>query len=213
MEIKELNAMLVKNARILVYAIAFVIALATFSLYSTDGKPSIDSANAFGYLAFTFISIGLMISPIKAIWPNFGLNPTLNMARRAIGVSAFVFAAFHFSGEYVAGFGTDFDLLIMSLGLNIFLLFGAIAMMVLFLLFITSTDFAVRKLGKYWFKLHKLLYLAYPLIIAHAYFIGLDFIDGMINMYSGSFLLIALATISLEFIKIYISARKRQASS
>jgi len=85
---------------------------------------------------------------------------------------------------------------------------GVASLAALFLLAATSTDYAVKKMGRKWFTLHKLVYLAYPLIIAHAYSIGTDFGKSGLNAYSGSFLIIAAATLLLEAARAYVSFSK-----
>ncbi len=209
MELKDINMQIIKKARMLVYIIAFLLVIATWLTYSKDKNTVIDMANAFGYLSFSFLSLALIVTPIRVIWPKFELNSTLLMARRALGVNAFMFALLHSSIQFFVNFAGDSNLLFTYMSANIFLLFGSIALTILFLLFITSTDYAVRKLGKNWFLLHKLVYLAYPIIILHAYKIGLDFVDGKINLYSGSFLFIALVTVIMEIVRIYTERIKK----
>ncbi|MDO8553697.1 MAG: ferric reductase-like transmembrane domain-containing protein [Candidatus Micrarchaeota archaeon] len=213
MTLKDINMKLVKKARILIYVIAFLLVVATWLVYSKEGTMTTDMSNAFGYLAFSFLSLALIVTPIRVIWPKFELNTTFLMARRALGVSAFIFALFHSSIQFFVNFAGDINILSTYASANIFLLFGSISLTILFLLFITSTDYAVRKLGKTWFSLHKLVYLAYPVIILHAYKIGLDFLDGKIDLYSGSFLVIAAITILLEIIRICFSLSKPKITS
>ncbi|MBI5228012.1 ferric reductase-like transmembrane domain-containing protein [Candidatus Micrarchaeota archaeon] len=202
---RETIVMLTKNARTIVYVIAFILAIGTWFIYADKGNISVLMANAFGYLSFSFISLALMVSPIRAVWPTFSLNPAIFMGRRAIGVSGFIFAAMHYIIQVLLNFAGDpisvFGFALGPGGLG--LLAGVIALPILFLLFITSFDLAVKTLGKSWYTLHKLIYLAYPLIIFHAYTIGIDFQNTGLNLYSGSFFLIAIVTLVLEGLKIY----------
>ena len=202
---KETIVKLTKNARAIVYVIAFFLAILTWFVYADKGNISVTMSNAFGYLSFSFISLALIVSPIRTLWPTFSLNPAIFMARRAIGICAFFFALFHYIIQLFLNFGGDVNLVFFyALGPGGFgLLLGPISLTIMFLLFITSFDFAVQKLGKKWYTLHKLIYLAYPLIIYHAYSIGLDFQNTGPNAYSVSFFVIAIATMLLELARAY----------
>jgi DMSO/TMAO reductase YedYZ heme-binding membrane subunit len=81
------------------------------------------------------------------------------------------------------------------------LAFAFLSFIMLFLLAITSTDWAVRKLGRRWFTLHSLIYLAYPLIILHAIKNGVDFSQA--DVFSISFSIVAAITIAFEAVRVY----------
>lgn len=207
----ELNQRLISRARLITYVVAFVVALTTGSVYWT-GAPNLLLANAFGYLSFLFLCLALVVTPVMKIWPRFALNGTLYMARRAFGVSAFVFALVHYFQMIFVGFGGDVAAVYsFAFGGNWPILAGILALFIFFLLAVTSFDFAVKKLGKRWFTLHKLVYLAYPFIVYHAYSIGVDFMNGQImNPYALSFLAIALVTLVLELVRVYLSLSNKK---
>ena len=204
---------LLKNARKIVYALAFAIACATIAVHAKDWNTTTSMSDAFGYLSFSFISLALAVSPIRALFPAWRYNASLYMARRALGVSSFVFAALHYAMNPMLFYRGSLDMFLANSGYGIWVWAGIAAIAVLFLLAATSMDYAVRKLGRRWFTLQKLVYLAYPLIIAHAYTIGIDFIGGQLDIYSGSFLLIAAATVLLEAARIYVSLAKKAAKA
>ena len=186
--------MVFKKGRLAVYAAAFALLLLAIAL--SLGQSAIDTtrlANYSGFLSFSFISIALLITPIRKIFPQFGPNASLYYARRAVGVSAFGFALAHFALQFVFLFG-------MKVGLLGNALTGLAALAILFALGITSTDYAVRKMGRNWFRLQRLAYLAYPLIIIHAIQVGLDFRNA--NAFSVSFLAIAAITVAFEVARV-----------
>lgn len=202
----EIQQVLQKNARRMTYAAAFLLACATLFLYPKSMGANGDVVRAFGYLSFTFMSLSLAVSPIRALFPAFKYNAALYMARRALGVSAFVFASLHYAINSLAFYKGDPLYFAPSLG-DAGTLIGVASLAMLFPLAATSFDFAVRKMGQSWFMLHKLAYLAYPAIIAHAYLAGSDF--GGMNAYSGSFLLIASATLLLEAARLWRALRAK----
>ncbi len=211
--LRDINIWLVQKARIVVYLIALLLIAVVWFSFSKNGSANMPMSNAFGYLAFTFLSLALIVTPIRTIWPRFELNSSLYMARRAIGVSAFVFAVFHYITQLSVNFNNDVPALfsLMFSAAGTWLLVGYIALVILFILFATSFDFAVKKLGNHWFTLHKLVYLAYLFIFLHAYRIGVDFANGMLNAYSGSFIAIAIITLILEAVRLYVVfTRKKQ---
>ncbi len=211
MDLKSLNAQLVKKARTIVYAIMLILAGITWFMYSKAGNITLDVSNAFGYLSFSFLCLSLVVTPIRVIWPKCELNATFLMARRALGVAAFIFGFGHYLIQLFINFNGDFNVLLgyMLGGQAYPLVAGYVAFVIFALLAITSFDFAVQKLGKHWFTLHKLAYIAYSLIVWHAYSIGMDFIGGTINLYSGSFLVIALITFVLEGVRVYKTVLKK----
>jgi sulfoxide reductase heme-binding subunit YedZ len=201
--------LLQENARKLAYAAAFLIAAATYLAYSKGLALTPDIMRAYGFLSFSFISLALAVTPFLMLFPSFPFNAALYMSRRALGVSAFVFAFLHYAIQGALYFKWN-PLYFLPLIGGEGMLTGVAALAMLFLLAATSFDFAVRKMGKHWFTLQKLVYLAYPAIIAHALFLGSDFGEG-INAYSGSFLLVAAATVILEAARIFIRFSKKHA--
>ena len=200
---------LVKNIRTLFYIFALLIAVSTLVLFSQPANALV-LTNAFGYLSFSFLSLSLLVTPVRTVFPTFNLNPVFYMGRRALGVCAFVFAVAHYAIQLSLNFAGDpGQVVFFAFSPNgSGLLAGIISLLFLFLLFITSTDFAARKLGKHWFRLHQLSYLCYPLIIFHVVSIGIDFKD--INFYSGSFACIAMITIVFELIRFYFILKKKK---
>ncbi|MFA6214441.1 MAG: ferric reductase-like transmembrane domain-containing protein [Candidatus Micrarchaeia archaeon] len=203
-----------KNARMLVYAAAFIIACAAWLMYAKGFEVTPGASSAFGFLAFSFISLALAASPIRALFPAWRYNAAYYMARRALGVSGFVFAFLHYAAHPILYFNGDFAFFLSATGdYALWVWAGVAALAALFLLAATSTDWAVGKMGRRWFALQKLVYLAYPLIIAHAYSIGANFSGRGMNLFSGAFLAIAAATVLLEAARAYAVFRKKETAS
>lgn len=87
------------------------------------------------------------------------------MFRRHIGISTFVLAFCHSQISYLIP--------ILSAGMlppfppPLFAFWGGLTFMGLFILFITSNDFSVKKLGSWWKRIHKLLYVLFWGIFLH----------------------------------------------
>lgn len=132
---------------------------------------------AYALTAVSFLYLALLVTPFTKAFPGLHLTPQLIHARRALGVSAFLFAALHaffaFTKE-LGGFGglpylrTDYLAAVAA---------GAVAVTILLLLALTSFDGMVRRLGPSWKKLHRFVYLAGVLVLFHALSIGTNFAD------------------------------------
>lgn len=119
----------------------------------------------FGFVACILLVVVLTFTPLRVLFPKNPLALALNRHRRLVGVSAFVYAALHFTVHllYEGGFAV--------LASNVqkpFLVSGMIALAILLVLAVTSLKAAIRWLGgKRWKNLHRLAYLAAALIAYH----------------------------------------------
>ncbi|MGA1050036.1 MAG: ferric reductase-like transmembrane domain-containing protein [Minisyncoccia bacterium] len=91
--------------------------------------------------------------------------------RRYLGIIVFNFAFIHFM--WMRGL----DILTTGLPSTIptYQVFGAIALVLLTPLFLTSNNYSVKKLGKFWKTLHTLVYPTMFLLVLHTAFQGLDY--------------------------------------
>ena len=133
---------------------------------------------AFGSLSFILLSIILVIGPLARLDPRF--LPVL-YNRRHLGVATFLVAAvhgtvalvqFHALGELnpiVSVFVSDGTF--SERGTLYFQPFGALALVILFLMASTSHDFWLANLGApVWKFLHMSVYVAYAALVAHVAF-------------------------------------------
>lgn len=97
---------------------------------------------------------------------------TLGMSfRRMMGISSFLLALTHASILFIVP-----GLLTHSLlkAVPLFVVFGAVALFILFPLFLTSNNVSVKTLGPWWKRLHRLVYLIYWLMFLHVIFQGVS---------------------------------------
>ena len=118
-----------------------------------------------GLVACVLLAVVLAFTPLRVLFPKWGVALALNRHRRLVGVAAFAYALLHFATHllYEGGFrvlATDVK--------KPFLLTGLIAFTILLLLAVTSPHAAVRWLGgKLWKNLHRLVYVAAALAAYH----------------------------------------------
>ena len=120
-----------------------------------------------GFVACLLLASVLTFSPLRVLFPKWGIAQALNRHRRLVGVSAFAYALLHFTVQvlyvYDGGFGT-----LAQEVQKPFQLTGLVALVILFVLAITSLHAALRWLGGHaWKNLHRLVYLAAALAAYH----------------------------------------------
>ncbi|GAB0114112.1 protein-methionine-sulfoxide reductase heme-binding subunit MsrQ [Acidisoma sp. C75] len=106
-----------------------------------------------GVWAIWFLLASLAVSPARAI---FGL-PKLIQVRRMLGLTAAAYTLAHLV-LYVMEQGWNLGFVLNQIFTILYLLIGFIAVLGLILLSATSTDAAIRRLGRRWKWLHRLVY-------------------------------------------------------
>jgi sulfoxide reductase heme-binding subunit YedZ len=155
----------------LVKAAGWGLALAPLALLLLDaalrrlGANPIEAVlNRLGFWTLTFLALSLAPTPLRR-WTGIGWPLRL---RRLLGVTAFCYAALHFS--WYLGVDQFFDL--QAVGADVvkrpFITVGFATLLLLLPLAVTSTDGWVRRLGfGRWKALHRLAYAAALLGVLH----------------------------------------------
>ena len=133
----------------------------------TDADPLKSALLHLGLIACIVLATVLTFTPLRVLWPKWGVAQALNGHRRLVGVGAFAYALLHFAAHmlhsYDGGFGTFWKEIQKP-----FQLFGLGALVILFALTITSLHAAIRWMGgKAWKNLHRLAYVAGALAAYH----------------------------------------------
>jgi methionine sulfoxide reductase heme-binding subunit len=141
-----------------------VLLLADAARHRLGANPIEAVLNRLGFWTFTFLVLSLVPTPLHR-W--LGLTWPLRV-RRLLGVTAFTYAALHFS--WYLGVDQFFDL--KAVGADVvkrpFITVGFAALLLLLPLAVTSTDGWVRRLGfARWKALHRLAYAAALLGVVH----------------------------------------------
>ncbi|HEX5317604.1 MAG TPA: protein-methionine-sulfoxide reductase heme-binding subunit MsrQ [Stellaceae bacterium] len=135
------------------------VALASGSL---GARPLNEAIHQIGLWTIRLIVVALAITPLKAVlqWQR------LILARRMVGVAACAYVLIHFS-LYVVDESFDLKKVASEIVLRIYLTIGFTALVGLCVLAATSTDGMVRRLGRRWQTLHRLVYLVALLGLIH----------------------------------------------
>ncbi|WP_421849805.1 sulfite oxidase heme-binding subunit YedZ [Marinomonas sp.] len=91
----------------------------------------------------------------------------INRYRRFIGLTAFFYALLHFVIYLVLFAGLSWTWITSDLIEKPYIYVGTLALVIMAVLAITSTKAMMRRLGKKWKPLHRLMYLAAVGVIAH----------------------------------------------
>ena len=134
----------------------------SFGLGWLQPQPFTAAIREIGLWTIRLIFIALAITPLRQAlqWPR------LILVRRMIGVAAFAYAITHLT-LYTADQMFDLAKVASEIALRIYLTIGFTAVLGLAALAATSTDGMVRRLGRRWQKLHRLVYLIALLAAVH----------------------------------------------
>jgi sulfoxide reductase heme-binding subunit YedZ len=118
-----------------------------------------------GKTALNFLLLTLAVSPVRAL---AGL-PQLLRLRRMLGLFAFFYAALHFSIYLVLDLELNWRLLGADIAKRPYITIGFTALLLMLPLALTSTNGMMRRLGRRWQTLHRLVYLIAVLGVWHFY--------------------------------------------
>jgi sulfoxide reductase heme-binding subunit YedZ len=120
--------------------------------------PTAHIALTTGYTTLMLLTITLAITPVRRLFPRLSW---MIRFRRLLGLFAFFYATIHLL-TYVALYsGFSVRAMADDISKRRFITMGVAAYLLLLPLALTSTNWAIRKMGgKRWNRLHKLVYLA-----------------------------------------------------
>jgi sulfoxide reductase heme-binding subunit YedZ len=109
-----------------------------------------------GRWAFKFLLLTLAITPLRRLT---GWN-VLIQYRRMLGLFAFYYASLHFTSYIVLDKYFDWEAMLLDVGKRPFITMGFTAFVLLVPLALTSTKGSIRRLGRRWQTLHRLIYVS-----------------------------------------------------
>ena len=116
-----------------------------------------------GRWALKFLLMSLAVTPIRRLT---GWNLVIQY-RRMIGLFAFSYATLHFTAYWAFDLGFAFAAMIGDVLKRPFITLGFAAFLLLVPLALTSTKGWIRRLGKKWTLLHRLVYVAAICAVIH----------------------------------------------
>lgn len=121
--------------------------------------------DTFGQWGLRFIVITLAVTPVRD-WFN---QPWLVQLRRMLGLYAFFYVLMHFLNWLILDQGVYWAGILEDIVKRPFITIGFTALLLLIPLAVTSTNRMMRRLGKRWKTLHRLVYVIALLGVWHYY--------------------------------------------
>jgi sulfoxide reductase heme-binding subunit YedZ len=121
--------------------------------------------HACGITALNLLLITLLVTPVRQMT---GWNSLLRV-RRMLGLFAFFYAVMHFVSYAWLDQGLDVAAIVADIVKRPYITIGMAALLLLIPLAVTSTNGMMRRLGRRWGKLHRLIYVITALGIWHFY--------------------------------------------
>jgi len=144
-------------------SIIFAAALVPVAALGYDAFQGNLTANPIEYITHTtgdwairFLVITLAVTPIRRIT---GWNPVIKL-RRMLGLFSFFYATLHFLTWFVLDWFFDFRQMAEDIAMRPFITLGMATFVMLLALALTSTQGSIRRLGRKWTQLHRLIYVA-----------------------------------------------------
>ncbi|HEX3983380.1 MAG TPA: protein-methionine-sulfoxide reductase heme-binding subunit MsrQ [Acidisoma sp.] len=119
--------------------------------------------DVLGKTTLNLVLITLLVTPVRQLtgWSN------LLRLRRMLGLFAFSYALLHF-GMYIGPFqGLSWTAITQDIAKRPYITIGFAALLMLVPLAVTSTNKMMRRLGRRWTTLHRLIYLIAALGVLH----------------------------------------------
>ncbi len=120
-----------------------------------------------GYTALSLLLISLSVTPLRRLT---GRNELIRL-RRMLGLLAFFYACLHFSTWLVLDWFFDFESMAADIVERPFITLGMLTFVLLIPLAATSTAGMIRRLGKRWQQLHRLVYIAGLTAVIHFWWV------------------------------------------
>jgi sulfoxide reductase heme-binding subunit YedZ len=155
---------------VLLKRIIFAAALIPAAALALDAFQGDLTANPIEYITHTtgdwairFLVITLAVTPIRRIT---GWNPIIQL-RRMLGLFSFFYATLHFLTWFVLDWFFDFRQMAEDIAMRPFITLGMATYVMLLALALTSTQKSIRRLGRKWTLLHRLIYAAAVTALIH----------------------------------------------
>ena len=120
-----------------------------------------------GKWTLIFLMLSLAVTPLNKL---FGWKQLIPL-RKPLGLYAFLYVCIHLLTFVWLDYGLDWEFIVDGIFEQPYVLIGFAAYLLLIPLAATSTKWAMRKLGKNWKRLHKLVYLICVLGIVHFFWL------------------------------------------
>ncbi len=177
-----MGSKLLSNIRFWILSFSILLSIGIYQwaifTYPVGSLQNIRITQLFGFTSIIYLYLTLLAGPLCFVWKRLPFRGKYLKARRALGVSVFYFGCLHglnaffrqlggfeglpyLSSRFVLGIGVSFSALIM-----------------LFLMTVTSSDRMIKFMTfTKWKLLHRLIYVSGFLLLLHLLMLGSHFVD------------------------------------
>lgn len=120
-----------------------------------------------GFWALTLLMVSLAVTPVRRLT---GWNPIIQV-RRPLGLFAFFYAVLHLLTYLVLDQFFAWDPIVEDVLERPYITVGTLALLLMVPLALTSTKGWIRRLGKRWQRLHRLVYASAALGVLHFFWL------------------------------------------
>lgn len=159
-----------KRTLVSLKVLVWILCLAPIAIWTYQGfhaqlgaNPVDRIQNQTGLVTIRLLMLTLAITPLRRIT---GWNWTIKF-RRLVGLFTFFYAFIHLLVYSVADNQLDIAAIVKDVGKRPFILLGMLGFLALVPLTITSTTGWIRRLGRNWNRLHKLIYFTGVMGVIH----------------------------------------------
>jgi methionine sulfoxide reductase heme-binding subunit len=138
-----------------------------FAFEGLGANPIEDVTHLTGEWGLRLVLLSLAITPARRFFGWKGIAPL----RRTFGLAGFSYACLHLLTWSVIDLGLDLEAILDDLTKRPYVMAGMTAFTLLFILALTSTRSSMRRLGKRWVKLHRIVYVAATLGVVHHFWL------------------------------------------
>ena len=118
--------------------------------------------HSLGLWGLRFLIVTLAVSPLRDLG-----GPNLIRYRRALGLLGFYYVAMHFAVYLLLDQAFSLSAVLADVIKRPFIMFGMASLLLLVPLALTSNKFSIKRLGRNWSRLHKLVYIVSMLVGLH----------------------------------------------
>jgi sulfoxide reductase heme-binding subunit YedZ len=170
------------QVRIFVHGLSCFPAIYLYFAYLSDqlGQNPLETlTHVSGRVSLILLVLTLTVTPLRKVLTTFARSQAaaygkrlsdwnwLVRLRRPLGMWSFTYGAIHAWVFIEFDLAYEWDVLLLETKEKPFLFLGVLALFLLLPLAITSTTAMIRRLGKYWLILHRMIYLIALVEILH----------------------------------------------
>jgi sulfoxide reductase heme-binding subunit YedZ len=162
---KQINKTLAKISSWWVYGLGLIPAAWYFYLGAVNdlgANPIQSFEHLLGEWALRFLIATLLVTPIRDL-----TRVNFYRFRRALGLLTFYYVLFHFLTYFILDRGMNLSVIAVDIFKRPYIIVGMVAFVCLIALAVTSSNRAIRALGRGWSMLHRLVYLIAALGVIH----------------------------------------------